>query len=170
MKFLRGLSFVLVFLVLLIHGNATAQQVRPILTSRFSCGCLNSKEEAEAKVDISLASSTEKGADGLVYKYEFTNHSPREVKLLLLLSQKDHVSFVGEFITDIDKPAEYRVGRGTIFIVLKPQEVKSFAVKHNSPNVMQVFIQVALVDKYDSAYAGHGAAIYFPAWEHIFGR
>jgi len=169
MRFLRGLSFVFVVLVLLIQGNAVAQQTRPTLTSRFSCGCLNSKEEA-ADFDVSLTSSIEKGSDGLVYKYEFTNHSPREVKLLLLLSQKDRVSFVGEFITDIDKPAEYRAGRGTIFIVLQSQKVKSFAVKDNSPNVMQVMVQVALVDKYDSAYAGHGAAIYFPAWEHIFGR
>ena len=167
MKFLRVFPFVV--LVLLSWGSATAQQARPTLNSRFSCGCLNSKEEP-ADFDISLASSVEKVADGFVYKYEFTSHSPREVKLLLLLSQKDSVSFVGEFITDIDKPAEYRVGRGTIFIVLKPQEVKSFAVKDNLPNVMEVFIQVALVDKYDSAYAGRGAAIYFPAWEHIFER
>ena len=169
MRFLRGLSFVLVVLVLLIQGNAVAQQTRPTLTSRFSCGCLNSKEEA-ADFDVSLTSSIEKGSDGLVYKYEFTNHATLEVKLLLLLSQKDHVSFVGEFITDTSKPADYRVGRGTIFIVLKPQETKSFAVKDNSPEVVVAHIQVALVDKYDSAYAGHGAAIYFPAWEHIFGR
>ena len=159
----------LVVLVLLIQGSVVAQQARPTLTSHFKSGGLNSKGE-RADADVSIASSIEKGPDGLVYKYEFTNHAALEVKLLLLLSQKDRVSFVGEFITDTDKPAEYRVGRGTIFIVLKPQEVKSFAVKDNSPNVMQVFIQVALVDKYDSAYAGHGAAIYFPAWEHIFGR
>jgi len=169
MRFLRGLSFMLVVLVLLIQGSVVAQQARPTLTSHFKSGGLNSKGE-RADADVSIASSIEKGPDGLVYKYEFTNHAALEVKLLLLLSQKDRVSFVGEFITDTDKPAEYRVGRGTIFIVLKPQEVKSFAVKDNSPNVMQVFIQVALVDKYDSAYAGHGAAIYFPAWEHIFGR
>ena len=169
MRFLRGLSFMLVVLVLLIQGSVVAQQARPTLTSHFKSGGLNSKGE-RADADVSIASSIEKGPDGLVYKYEFTNHAALEVKLLLLLSQKDRVSFVGEFITDTDKPAEYRVGRGTIFIVLKPQEVKSFAVKDNSPNVMQVFIQVALVDKYDSAYAGHGAAIYFPAWEHIFER
>ncbi len=140
-----------------------AQQAPPILTSRFICpvvsGCLNFEEEA-TDFDVSLASSIEKGFDGLVYKYEFTNHSPREVKLLLLLSHKDRVLFVAEFITGTDK---------TIFIVLKPQEVKTFAVKDNS-SVMQVRMEAAFVDKHGLAYAGHMAMIYFPAWKHIFGQ
>lgn len=169
MRLMRSLSFVFVVLALLMLGDVLAQQTRPTLTSHFKSDGLNSKGE-RADADVSIASSIEKGSDGLVYKYEFTNHAALEVKLLLLLSQKDHVSFVGEFITDTDKPAEYRAGRGTIFIVLKPQEVRSFAVKDNSPEVVVARIQVALVDNYDVAYARHGASIYFPAWEHIFGR
>ena len=146
-----------------------AQEVKPSLSSSFSCGCLNSKEE-KAPFDVGLTSSVEKGTNEFIYKYEFRNNSQIEVKLLILMSSRDRVSFVGEFITDSEKPPGYRFVRGSIFINLKPNEKKTFTVRDNASSFVAVSAQMFLIDKYDSKYAGGGVSIYFPLWEHIFGQ
>ncbi len=163
MKSLRALPLVVLCLLVQVELVAQAQQVA--VTSEFGCGYQKSQGNAEV-YKLSFASSVE----GSVYKYEFTNHSTSQVRLLLLLSYKDHITFVGQFITDTDKPAEYRAGSGKIFIVLKPKEKKVFAVKDDSPDTMKLEVVAFLLDKDDSTFCGFPVGIYFPKWESVFGR
>src|SRR5207245_1576856 len=108
-KHLSNVFFIALAAAMIVSGISWAQ-VAPGLTSRLSCGCVDS-QDGTASYDIELRSEVKRRTQAWQYRYILTNKENRDLTILAYLVQGDRVEFVSSLMTDPLKTAEVPNGK-----------------------------------------------------------
>lgn len=106
-------------------------------------------------------------ATGWEYHYRFVNRESLETRFLIFIVVAGRAEFVTPLLTDTARQPQIPYPRGSIFITVKPQEIRSFVVVDTAPPI-EITGHLRILDRHNSIYGGAGVSLYVPRWDRLF--